>query len=154
MPAAAALALCLSLPSPSAPQSSAVLTVAEPAKVSLRRETPVTVPLTVSLKDGYHVNSTTPPDPYLIPLKLTWDEALVKVEKTDFPKPLMQKFEFSEKPLSVYEGSFDIKTTLRAPKTAATGPNVLVAKLRYQACSNTACLPPKTVEVKVPVVIQ
>ena len=30
----------------------------------------------------------------------------------------------------------------------------MAGKLRYQACNNKACFPPKTVEVKLPVQVQ
>ena len=110
--------------------------------------------LPLSLREGYHLNSNQPTDPYLIPLKLTWEDSLLKTDRVEFPKALMQKFEFADKPLSVYEGSFVIRTLFHVPATAMPGPNIVAGKLRYQACSNTACLPPKTVEVRLPVVIQ
>lgn len=131
-----------------------MLTVSEAAKVSAKRNGPVEAKLLLSLREGYHLNSNQPTDPYLIPLRLTWEDALLKTERVEFPKPLLQKFEFNEKPLSVYEGSFEIRTIFHVPATAAPGPNIVSGKLRYQACSNTVCLPPKTVEVKLPVVIQ
>jgi len=32
--------------------------------------------------------------------------------------------------------------------------SILPGKLRYQACNNTMCFPPKTVDVKLPVEVQ
>ena len=128
--------------------------MSEPTKLSVKRNASAEVKLPLSLREGYHLNSNQPTDPYLIPLKLTWEDSLLKTDRVEFPKPLMQKFEFADKPLSVYEGSFVIRTLFHVPATAMPGPNIVAGKLRYQACSNTACLPPKTVEVRLPVVIQ
>lgn len=146
--------MALTLPDSLPAQGSNVLSVAEPQKVTLRRDVPTVVKLDLSIRDGYHVNSDMPDDPYLIPLKLTWSESVVKVQKVEYPKAQKQTFEFNPKPLSVFAGNFQIATTLVAPRTAPAGPNVITAKLRYQACSDTACLPPKTIDVKLPVIIQ
>ena len=37
---------------------------------------------------------------------------------------------------------------------APNGPGMALGKLRYQACNHNSCLPPKTIEVKLPVVVQ
>lgn len=144
----------MTLPSQLPGQSNGALTVAEPAKVSAHRDSTVETRLSLSLRERYHVNSNQPADPYLIPLKLTWEDTLVKTDRVEYPKPVMRKFEFSDKPLSVYEGAFEIRTHFRIPRSAVSGPNIVLGKLRYQACSEKACLPPKTVEVRLPVVIQ
>jgi hypothetical protein len=133
-------------------QSSGYLTVGEPQKVVGKRNTAVQVQIPLVVKEGYHVNSNKPTEEYLIPLKLTWTStgALEGGEIT-YPKPLMEKFEFSEpdKPLSVYMGKFDLVAKFKVAANAPAGPGVASGKLRYQACSNKACYPPKTVDVAV-----
>jgi hypothetical protein len=57
-------------------QAPAVLTVASIPLTSARRGQVTTVEATAQLRSGYHVNSNTPSDAYLIPLKLTWDANL------------------------------------------------------------------------------
>ena len=106
------------------------------------------VKLRVKLNSGYHVNSNKPADEYLIPLKLTWTAAPLTVSSIDFPAPKMEKYEFSEKPLSVYTGDFDIVTKFQAPAGTPKGEKIVTGKLRYQACSMTACYPPRTADVK------
>jgi hypothetical protein len=138
-------------------QSSGYLTVGEPQKVVGKRNTAVQVQIPLVVKEGYHVNSNKPTEEYLIPLKLTWTStgALEGGEIT-YPKPLMEKFEFSEpdKPLSVYMGKFDLVAKFKVAANAPAGPGVASGKLRYQACSNKACYPPKTVDVAVGYQIQ
>jgi len=107
--------------------------------------------LTVELRNGYHCNSDKPSDEYLIPLKLTWTPGVLEAVDIAYPKPNLEKYSFSDKPLSVYTGDFEIVTKFKVPATAAAGPAILTAKLRYQACTDRMCLPPKTVDVSLPV---
>ena len=107
--------------------------------------------LKVELRGGYHVNSNTPADDYLIPLKLTWNPGSVVATGTVFPKPEMHKYSFSQSPLSVYTGDFEIVTHFKAAANAAAGPSTMTGKLRYQACNDHMCLPPKTLDVKLDV---
>lgn len=109
----------------------------------------------MTVLNGYHVNSNTPSEEYLIPLKLTWTApgALQGGEIT-YPKPSLEKYEFSEKPISVYTGSFDLVAHFKVAASAPAGPGVAAGKLKYQACSNKACYPPKTVDVTLPYQIQ
>ena len=128
-----------------------LLSVAPPAKLTAKRGTTAEAKLAVQLQNGYHVNSNKPADEYLIPLKLTWMAEGLTVDATTYPVPKMEKYEFSQKPLSVYTGDFQISTKFKVPPTAPLGMKVLAGKLRYQACSHKECFPPKSVEVKLPV---
>ncbi len=110
--------------------------------------------VTVQLRNGYHVNSDKPADDYLIPLRLTWSAAPFEAGGAIYPKPKMEKYSFSSTPLSVFTGDFDIVTRLKIPASVPQGPGVLVGKLRYQACNDNSCLPPKTIEVRLPYQIQ
>src|SRR5262249_19206735 len=143
-----ALALALLLAASAIlPAQSNVLTVTPPAgKTPIRRGETSTVLLKAQIADGYHANSNTPNDDYLIPLKLTWESCLLGPAEVSYPKPVLEKYEFSEKPVSVFTGSFEIRSTFKTPKTAAIGTNIVLGKLRYQACTEKMCLPPKTVE--------
>ena len=107
--------------------------------------------LAVELREGYHCNSDKPSDEYLIPLKLTWGTGALQADQVIYPKPQMEKYAFSEKPLSVYTGNFEIVTKFKVPGSTPVGQSMLTGKLRYQACTNRMCLPPKTVDVSMPV---
>jgi hypothetical protein len=130
-----------------------VLNFLPPRKVTAKAGATVDSALPLQLRPGYHVNSNTPSDEYLIPLRLTWEPATLAASGFGFPKPQMEKYSFSEKPLSVFTGDFEIVTHFKAAAGAAPGPSTLTGKLRYQACNSTMCLPPKTLEVSVPVEI-
>jgi thioredoxin:protein disulfide reductase len=110
-------------------------------------------PLTLQLLSGYHVNSNTPSDEYLIPLRLTWNAGPLESVKVIYPQPTMEKFAFSQKPLSIYSGEFEIVTQFKTSASAAPGLGVVTGKLRYQACNDRMCLAPKTVDITLPVQI-
>ncbi len=110
--------------------------------------------LKAELRPGYHVNSDKPTDEYLIPLKLTWAKDPLQTVQIAYPKPQLEKYSFSPAPLSVFSGSFEITTLFKAPSTAAPGPTMIAGKLRYQACNNKECLPPRTADVTLNVDVQ
>ena len=99
--------------------------------------------LSLKLEAGYHVNSNTPSNPYLIPLRLTWNPGPFETVEVVFPGPRTEKFGFSETPLSVFTGDFEIVTRFKVATTAALGSGTLTGKLRYQACNDRTCLTPK-----------
>lgn len=131
-------------------QDSQVLSVEPPAKIVAARGGQTEARLSVQLKPGYHVNSHTPAEDYLIPLRLSWETKPFEILEIRYPKPSLQASRFSEKPLSVFSGAFQILTRLKVPENAPRGPGILLGKLRYQACTDKLCLPPKTVEVRLP----
>lgn len=136
-------------------QSNSVLTIAAPPKTAAKRGSPFEASITVQLRDGYHVNSHAPNDDYLIPLRLRWDEAgPLKALEVVYPKPELRNYPFSSKPVSVFTGDFPILTRFQVPAGAPLGPGVLLGKLRYQACNQNSCLPPRTLEVRLPYEIQ
>ena len=50
--------------------------------------------------------------------------------------------------LMVYTGEFEIQTKI----VAQPGDHMVEARLRYQACDDNACLPPKTITVPIDVI--
>ena len=109
--------------------------------------------LSFELRSGYHVNSNTPAEDYLIPLKLTWSPGPMAAGEIVYPRPSLERFSFSKVPLSVFTNNFQIVTRFSAPAKATPGPAMLSARLRYQACNDRMCLPPKNLDVKLPVEI-
>jgi thiol:disulfide interchange protein DsbD len=127
-----------------------LLTVMPPSAVQVARGGPAEAKLDVRLSPGFHVNSNRPADEYLIPLTLTWTAGPLKPVGVVYPKPEARSYSFSQKPLSVYTGNFAIVTKFHADSKAPLGPGALAGKLRYQACNDNTCFPPKTVDVRLP----
>lgn len=151
LPVAAAFLLW---PASILPQGSNILSVQDPPALAARRGTAVQAKLKVSLRPGFHVNSNTPSEDYLIPFKLTWTPGPLESPAVAYPKAQMEKYEFSDKPISVFTGDFDLNTSFKVPAGAPVGPTVITGKLRYQACNDKSCFPPKTAEVKMTVQVQ
>lgn len=147
---AAVLAL---LAIPAAAQPGCALT-AEPARITVKRDGNTEYRLRLKLPPGCHTNSHQPNDPDLIPLRLTWNPGPLEAGAITFPKPTLEKYSFSEKPLSVFSGEFEIVTQFTRKSTAMPGPAVLGGKLRYQACNDRMCFPPRTIDIKVSALLQ
>ena len=108
---------------------------------------PAEVDLNFRVKDGFHVNSNKPNSELLIPttLKLQPPTDLSTAAITFPPgKDISFAFDPSEK-LNVYSGAFAVKAKLLVAQTALTGNFTVRGELRYQACSDNACYPPKTI---------
>lgn len=135
-------------------QQGGVLTVEPPSKLVVKRNEPPVQKLKVAIQQGYHANSSKPAEAYLIPFKLTWEAGPLEAVEIVYPPAKMQRFSFSETPLSIYDGVLEVTTKFKKTATAQPGPAVMTGKLRYQACNDKMCLPPRTVEIKQTLVIE
>jgi DsbC/DsbD-like thiol-disulfide interchange protein len=136
-------------------QGSSYLTADAPQKLIAKRGATVEAKIAVSVNPGFHVNSNTPSDAYLIPLRLTWTPGgALEPGAVVYPKPEMEKYAFSDKPLSVFTGDFNVTAKFKVPATAPFGMGMMVGKIRYQACNNNSCFPPKSAEVRLSYQVQ
>jgi hypothetical protein len=126
-----------------------VLTLDPPAKLLLQRGQSATLKLQAKLAAGYHANSNKPHEDYLIPLRVTLDAQPLEIEAIEYPKGHDEKYTFSDKPLNVLTGNFEVLVRVKAPANLQPQMHMLAGKLRYQACSDKACLAPKTLEFRV-----
>lgn len=119
---------------------------AEPVSVRLRA-TPGEAVLELRIAPGWHVNANRPGDEYLIPTTVAFTPpAGVLVGAVSWPPPEERRLAFSgDTPLRLYSGTVQLVAPLSG--VAAPGALPLVATVRYQACNDTVCLPPRTVEV-------
>jgi thiol:disulfide interchange protein DsbD len=95
---------------------------------------------------GWHINAHQPTESYLIPTeaRLTLPPG-VSTDAIDYPQPDRKTFAFAHgKQLLVYEGQLAIRTALHVPADFSGTRIGVAAKLRYQACNDSTCLPPAT----------
>ena len=130
-----------------------VLSVAAPSRITVKPGEAAQVTLSIKVAAGYHANSNTPADAFLIPMKLTWNPEPLGAGQVVFPKPQTVKLGFSPKPASVFTGDFNIVTRFKVAADARPGTSSVTGKLHYQACDDRSCLPPATIDVSVPVEI-
>lgn len=118
----------------------------------IKQGTAAQIEVIIDINAGFHINSNRPGDEFLIPTALKLDRLEgITTTRIIYPKAKIQKFPFSEKPLSVYEGRAVLKFTARALTSKAPGNYNLKGKLTVQACNNEACLRPATIDVSVPI---
>ena len=105
------------------------------------------VELRFRVADGFHVNSHTPKSELLIPTNLALQPAAgVKADAIEYPAGTAYSFSFEPgEKLDVYTGAF----TVKLPVVADAGSHTVSGVLRYQACDNAACYPPKSLPVEI-----
>jgi thiol:disulfide interchange protein DsbD len=108
---------------------------------------PFRLAVVADVKPGWHVNSHTPKEDYLIPTEVKVQPAAgVKLSPTVYPKHVEKKFAFSDQPLAVYEGVTVFTVPGSVDASAAAGPRTLTATLDYQPCNDRQCLPPTQIK--------
>ena len=138
-----------SAPSRSAAKSEAV-SYLFPEQVTVPSGKPTQVALHFRIGPGLHINSHTPKDEFLIPTTFSIpDGSGVRLEAANYPAgtPFTLPVDPGTK-LDVYTGEFTIQTRI----VAQAGDHLVEAKLRYQACDQNACMPPKTITVPIDVI--
>ncbi|HEU5179584.1 MAG TPA: protein-disulfide reductase DsbD domain-containing protein [Candidatus Polarisedimenticolia bacterium] len=100
--------------------------------------------VTVTLSPEFHVNSHTPSQDYLIATSIETTAADgLEVGGWKYPEGETKRFAYSEEPIQVYEGSFRVEGTIKAPATLSPSRRDLRLLLKYQACTIDRCYPPK-----------
>ncbi len=99
----------------------------------------------IDIDKGWHINTENPGDEFMVPTSLEWrvPEGWPEVG-VDFPEGEEITFDFSETPLSVWEGKVVVVGTVAVP-AEAVGTIALAVDVTAQACNNGQCLPPLTV---------
>jgi hypothetical protein len=138
------------LPQKPAPAKPAAVSYLFPEQVTLVAGKHSRVDLHFKVAEGLHVNSHNPHTDDLIPTTLKFPEkGAVLAEKIEFPAG--EDYAFAASPtekLSVYTGEFILRAELVAPK----GEHLVEATLRYQACNNSTCMPPRSIPVAIDVI--
>lgn len=121
-----------------------------PVSVTTTQRTKATmVNLDFRVPGGYHINSNAPKSEFLIPTALKMDLPTdIILGKIEYPAGTEMSFPFSpDEKLSVYSGDFTIAVAVHPLHSVVPGKYVIRGTLRYQACDNAACYPPKNLPV-------
>ncbi|MCH7828045.1 MAG: thioredoxin fold domain-containing protein [Bacteroidetes bacterium] len=104
--------------------------------------------LKINVDEGWHINSNTPNEDYLVPTKLSIlskDGIIEKVDKILYPEPEDIQLAFSKIPLSVWQGEVLIGAKIKLKDNVKPGKYKLIVNLDYQACNNNTCLAPSNI---------
>jgi thiol:disulfide interchange protein DsbD len=102
----------------------------------------------VTIAPGWHVNSHAPRDTFLIPTTVSFTPPPgVRAGAVSYPAPVERRLAFGgDKAFLLYEGT--VRFTAPLEGKAATGAEPLRATVRYQACDDSRCLPPRSLELR------
>ena len=120
-----------------------------PEQVTVPAGKATTVTLHFRIAPGLHINSHTPSEDELIPTTLSIPEGSgVRLEGAVYPPGAGFTLPLDpQTKLSVYSGEF----TIQARIVATAGDHLVEVRLRYQACDNNACMPPRTMTAAIDV---
>jgi len=102
------------------------------------------------VESGFHINSNQPSADYLIPTTLRIDPPTdLMVGKITYPRGEDMTFTFAPtEKVNVYTGEFRVSVSVRPLASVLYGQYEFHGNLRYQACDNAACYPPKNLPVR------
>ena len=121
-----------------------------PEQVSVAAGKDAVIDLHFKINEGMHINSHTPRDKNLIATRLIVAEPQgMKIGSVDFPAG--SDYALAAMPnekLSVYSGEF----VIHAHVQATAGQHMFEGALRYQACDDNSCYPPRQAPIAVSVI--
>ncbi|HKX82628.1 MAG TPA: protein-disulfide reductase DsbD N-terminal domain-containing protein [Pyrinomonadaceae bacterium] len=103
--------------------------------------------IVLTIPGGLHVNSSRPASEYAIPTSVRLSGPGVRVGRITYPRGRNRKFQFSEDLINVYEGRVSFPFTVTVPANFRGNTVRVNASVRYQACTEEVCYPPKTKQI-------
>jgi DsbC/DsbD-like thiol-disulfide interchange protein len=101
----------------------------------------------LDIPGGLHVNSNRPASQYAIPTSVRVTAQGARVGRVSYPRGRNRKFQFSENLINVYEGRVSFPFSVTVPGGFKGDSLRVRAVVRYQACTEEVCYPPKTKEI-------
>jgi len=107
----------------------------------------VRVKVILSLPANLHANSNKPGGEYSVPTTVRASASGARVGAVSYPRGHDRKFAFSSETLNVYEGRTTFSFNVTVPSTFKGSTLRVNVAVKYQACTNEVCYPPKTKEI-------
>jgi len=132
------------------PRKAPSVTLAPVPLTNVTRGRANNVDLQFRVGGGFHINSNQPSEEYLIPTSLKVDPPTdIAIGKITYPPGHEMSFAFApEEKISVYTGDFTVSVSVRPLASVIPSKYEVRGTLKYQACDNAACYPPKTLPVQ------
>jgi thiol:disulfide interchange protein len=99
--------------------------------------------VTMSIPGGLHVNSNRPNSEYAIPTTVRPSGSGLRFGAVIYPRGRNRKFEFSESTINVYEGRVTFGFNVTVPQNFKGNTIRVRVIVRYQACTEEVCYPPR-----------
>lgn len=121
-----------------------------PGITAIDRGHPGTVELEFRVARGFHINSNQPHQPYLKKTELKLDAPTdIAIGRISYPAGFDRSFPFApNEKLNVYSGDFAIDVIVHPVSTVLPANYAVHGFLKYQACDNAACYPPRQLPVR------
>jgi DsbC/DsbD-like thiol-disulfide interchange protein len=100
-----------------------------------------------SIPGNLHTGSNRPGSEFGIPTVVSVTSTNGKISGISYPRGKSKKFSFSDETLNVYEGTVKFGFKVSVPATFKGNSVKIRAVVRYQACTDSVCYPPKSQEV-------
>ncbi len=106
--------------------------------------------VSAEIKAGWHINSSSPPDAYMIPteLKILAPKG-IKVLRILYPEAEEKVLDISDNPLPLYEGKTVFGAILKIGENTPEGKYDISATLDYQGCNDMTCLQPAGATIRI-----
>lgn len=101
----------------------------------------------LSIPGGLHVNSSRPGSEYAIPTTVRASAKGVRIGAVVYPRGQNRKFGFSENAINVYEGRATFTFPVTVPANFSGSTIRVNVTVRYQACTDEVCYPPKSKQI-------
>ncbi len=107
-----------------------------------------TANVSASIEDGWYIYSLTQAAGGPVPTQITFESRDFTIKSTTGPKPKKAFDANFNIETEKYSGNVVFVIPFSVSRGAINGANDLVVKIRYQACNDTVCLPPKTIKLQ------
>lgn len=125
------------------------VTMVDPGITTATRGKAANIDLFFRVSPGFHVNSNKPRSEYLIPTTLRMTAPTdIFIGVINYPAGIEKSFPFAPNDkMSVYGSQFVVNFAIRPLATVIPGKYAVHGVLKYQACDDATCYPPKQIPV-------
>ena len=117
------------------------------AEGTVKRGTVARGKVVLTIPEDLHVNSNAPNSKYAIPTTVKLTATGLRLGPVIYPKGKTKRFSFSDTPINVYDGKVEFGFTVTVPRAFKGDSLEVKATVRYQACNDEVCFPPRTREI-------
>jgi len=124
-------------------------------KTAVRAGANIVIELSAAVQEGWHVYGLAQLPGGPTPLRVTLDtNAFVQTAGAPTGSSPVKKHDTAfDLDTEVYNGRFDLHLQAQINQHSPAGRNLIPVSVRFQACNDRVCLPPRTIHLSVPIEI-